>query len=499
MRLAELLEALGPAALARLPAAQLETPIGGVAFDSRSVRRGVVFVARHGTRADGHAFVAAAAEAGAAAIVGSLPLRPEVDALLRQRAIPYLRVPEPAQALGLIAAQLAGNPASALALVGVTGTNGKTTVTTLLYQLFSQLGYRCGLIGTAGIRIAGERLPATHTTPDPVALQRLLARMVRAGCSHCFLEVTSHAIDQRRTAGVEFAGGIFTTLGHDHLDYHGTIEAYARVKQRFFTQLPAGAFALANADDPRARFMIAHSRAQTSFYGSRPGTALPWSLEHCDEHGMTVRLGPERVRSRLIGEPSASNLAAAATATLLLGEELARVLAVVPTLRGARGRMQPVVAGPVLGLVDYAHTPEAVLLALATGRRLRPEGRLIAIAGCGGDRDAEKRTPIGAALATADAAVFTSDNPRSEQPQAIVAAMLAGVPAHRRSRIHVELDRRRALALAARLARPGDIVLALGKGHETGQQIGATSQPWDDAAELRAALLPSRQGELTAR
>jgi UDP-N-acetylmuramoyl-L-alanyl-D-glutamate--2,6-diaminopimelate ligase len=230
-------------------------------------------------------------------------------------------------------------------------------------------------------------------------------------------------------------------------------------------ELPATAFALTNADDHHGRFMVATSKARTAFYGSGPEALLPWSVGRCDERGMTVQLGPHRVRTSLIGEHNASNLAAVVTAAALLGEQLNAVLAVVPALRGARGRMQRVVAGPVLGLVDYAHTPEAVLLALATGRRLRPDGRLVAVAGCGGDRDPTKRPAIGAALATADAAIFTADNPRSEQPQAIVAAMLRGVRRSRRARVHVELDRRR--ELATRLAQPGDIVLALGKGHET--------------------------------
>jgi UDP-N-acetylmuramoyl-L-alanyl-D-glutamate--2,6-diaminopimelate ligase len=375
-----------------------------------------------------------------------------------------------------------------LRIVGVTGTNGKTTVTTLLHELFAFLGHPSGLIGTTGIRIGADSFPGSHTTPDAVELQRLLAAMVRSGCRHCFMEVTSHAIDQRRIAGVDFAGGVFTTLGNDHLDYHGTMEEYARVKHRFLRELPASAFALSNADDPRGVSMVAGTRAGLAFYGSGREALLPWAVESCDEHGMDVRLGAHRVRTSLIGRQNASNLAAAVTAAVLLGEQLERVLANVPSLRGARGRMERVVTGPVLGIVDYAHTPEALRLALATVRSLRPRGRLLVVGGCGGDRDRQKRLAMGEAMAEADLALFTSDNPRSEDVKTIVAAMLAGVPADRLSCVRVELDRRRALGLAAGLARPGDVVLAVGKGHETSQQIGATREPWDDAVELRAAL-----------
>ncbi len=269
----------------------------------------------------------------------------------------------------------------------------------------------------------------------------------------------------------------FTTLGHDHLDYHGTIEAYADVKQRFLAELPASAFALTNADDARGRFMVATTRARGAFYGTGPKTLLPWSVERCDERGMDIRLGPFRAHTHLVGEHNASNLAAMATAATLLGEDLEPITAAIPRLHGARGRMQRIVSGRVLGIVDYAHTPEALRLALATARRLRPDGRLIVVAGCGGDRDRQKRPALGALIATADTAIFSSDNPRSEDPRSIVATMLSGVPAPRRAHVRVELDRRRALQLAARVAKPGDVVLAVGKRHETSQEIAGTETP----------------------
>ncbi|RDI73916.1 Mur ligase middle domain [Gaiella occulta] len=250
----------------------------------------------------------------------------------------------------------------------------------------------------------------------PVELQRLLAQTVAAGCRYCFMKATSHAIDQRRTAAVDFDGGVFTTLDHDHLDYHRTLESYAAVERRFHADLPASAFALGNADSARGRSMVAATGASVAFYGTGADALLPWSLRRCDEHGMAMRIGPHRVRTRLLGEHTAGSLAAAVTAATLLGENIERVIEAVPLLRGAPGRMQRVASGPVLGLVDYAHTPAALGAALATARRLRPGGKLIVVGGCGGDKDRQKRPAMGAQIATADLPIFTSDNPRSEDP-----------------------------------------------------------------------------------
>ena len=486
MRLADVIDGV--------PAAYRDVRIERVVADSRAAGPGAVFVARRGTTVDGHAFVADAVRRRCSAVVGDDDLPNDGARLLRERGVPYVRVADAAVVLGHAAARVHGSPSSALKVVGVTGTNGKTTVATLLYQLFTALGHRCGLVATTGIRVGRDRLPNAYTTPDAVALQDVLARMVAARCGHCFLEVTSHAIDQRRVAGVDFDGGIFTCLGHDHLDYHGTLDAYAAVKQRFLGGLPASAFALANVDDARGRFMVATTRARVAFYGSGGEALLPWRVERCGEDGMDIRLGRHLVRSRLVGEHNAGNLAAAVTAAILLGEDVERIVAAIPRLRGARGRMQQVVSGPVLGIVDYAHTPEALQLALASARRLRPAGNVIVVGGCGGDRDRDKRPAMGGVMATADAAILTADNPRSEDVRAIVAAMLSGVNGARRTRVAVELDRRRAIRLAASAAEPGDVVLVVGKGHETSQEVGGTKQPWDDAAELRAALVrPDRQ------
>ena len=475
MRLGELIGAV--------PSAHRDVWIEQVVADSRLAAPGALFVARKGTAVDGHSFIGDAVRAGCAAVVGGRESPAGIDDL----PVPYVRVDDPVRAVGELAARINGDPSRALTVVGVTGTNGKTTVATLLYQLFTALARPSGLIATTGIRVGRSRRPNAHTTPDPVELQRVLATMVAAGCRHCFMEVTSHGIDQQRIAGVHFDGGIFTSLDRDHLDYHGTIEAYAAVKQRFLGDLPASAFALANADDPYGCFMVATRAARAAFYGRGADALLPWSLERCDERGTVVRIAGRRVGTRLLGEHNASNLAAAVTAATLLGEDLERILRVVPRLTGPRGRMERVAAGPVLAIVDYAHTPESLGRVLATARRMRPAGKLIVVGGCGGVRDPGKRAAMGAALATADVAVFTADNPRSEDPRTIVDSMLGGVPGEPR-RVRVELDRRRAIREAVRLAEPGDIVLLAGKGHERSQEIAGTKHAWDDAAELRRAL-----------
>jgi UDP-N-acetylmuramoyl-L-alanyl-D-glutamate--2,6-diaminopimelate ligase len=455
-----------------------------VVSDSRLAGPAELFVARKGTAVDGHSFIADAAMAGCAAVIGGDEPGAEVAALLRRHHVPYLRVRNPARALGELSARINGDPSRALTVVGVTGTNGKTTVATLLYQLFGVLGHRCGLIATTGIRVGRARHPTEHTTPDPVVLQRLLATMVQAGCTHCFMEVTSHGIDQQRIAGIEFDGGIFSSLDHDHLDYHGTIEAYTEVKRRFLANLPASAFALANADETYGRFMVRTTAARVVFYGHGHEALLPWSLDRCDEKGSVVRIANRRVRSRLLGEHNASNLAAVVTAASLLGEDLGCVLR-------ARGRMQRVATEPVLGIVDYAHTPESLSRVLASARSLRSHGRLIVVGGCGGDRDPSKRAAMGAAIATADVPIFTSDNPRSEDPRAIVEEMLGGV-APAEGRVRVEPDRRGAIEQAVRAAAPGDVILLVGKGHETSQEVAGTKYAWDDAAELHRALTHAR-------
>ena len=474
MRLGDLIETV--------PAAHRDVWIDRVVGDSRLAGPGTLFVARKGTAVDGHSFVGDAVRAGCAAVVGG---REPPSAGLP---VPYVRVDDPVRAVGELAARANGDPSRALTVVGVTGTNGKTTVATLLYQLFTALGRPSGLVATTGIRIGRTCRPNAHTTPDPVELQRVLAAMVAAGCRYCFMEVTSHGIGQQRIAGVRFDGGIFTSLDRDHLDYHGTIEAYAAVKQRFLGDLPAHAFALANADDRYGRFMVATTKARVAFYGRGPEALLPWSLERLDERGAVVGIAGRRVRTRLLGEHNAGNLAAAVTAATLLGEDLERVLQVVPRLSGPPGRMQRVAAGSVLALVDYAHTPESLGRALASARSLRPGGKLIVVGGCGGDRDPGKRAAMGAALATADVPIFTADNPRSEDPCAIVESMLGDLGPRELQRVIVELDRRRAIRQAVRLAEAGDTVLLVGKGHEGSQEIAGTKHAWDDAAELRAAL-----------
>jgi UDP-N-acetylmuramoyl-L-alanyl-D-glutamate--2,6-diaminopimelate ligase len=472
VRLAEL--------IGSVPGVDGDVWIERVVSDSRLAGPGALFVARQGTAVDGHAFIGDAVRAGCAAVVGRNEPPPGLS-------VPYVRIDDPVRAVGELAARANGEPSRALTVVGITGTNGKTTVATLLYELFTALGERSGLVATTGIRVGRERHPNDYTTPDPVELQRILALMVAGDCRYCFMEVTSHGIDQQRIAGLDFDGGIFTSLDHDHLDYHGTIEAYAEVKQRFLGSLPASAFALANADDPYGRFMVATTAARVAFYGRGEGL-LPWSLERCDERGSVVRIGGRRVRTRLLGEHNASNLAAAVTAASLLGADLNRAFRAIPRLHGPRGRMQRVAAGPVLAIVDYAHTPESLGRVLASTRSLRPRGKLIVVGGCGGDRDTGKRAAMGAALASADVPIFTADNPRSEDPGAIVYAMLSGLTSGEQGHVRVELDRRRAIRHAVGLAKPGDVILLVGKGPEGSQEIAGTKHAWDDVAELRQAL-----------
>ena len=481
--LIEQLRALGLRPLEPLLAETCSVAITRVVFDSRAAGPGALFVARYGHRVDGHSFIHDAADAGVSAIVGSEP----ADAL-RERGTPYVRVDDPPTALGWLAALVEGRPSSSLKVVGVTGTDGKTTVATLLHQLFTALGHTSGLIGTTGIRVGRDAIATAYTTPDAVELQRVLAAMVRRGCTHCFMEVTSHAVDQRRIAGIDFDGGIFTNLSPEHLDYHDTIEAYAAVKRRFLSELPASAFAVVNADDPRARFMVERTRARVIHYGAGREAPLPWTVERCDEGGMLLRIGPHRTHTTLLGAHNASNLAAAATAAFLLGEDLDRIVEAIPHLRGARGRMERVATQPVLGIVDYAHTPYALRAALGAARRHRPTGKLLVVGGCGGDRDSRKRPAMGDLIATADVPIFTSDNARSEDAAAIVEAMVNGVPLRRRDAVRVELDRSLAIRLAASAAGPGDVIVVTGKGHETTQEIGGEKRQFDDRVELRRAL-----------
>ncbi|MBL7802550.1 MAG: UDP-N-acetylmuramoyl-L-alanyl-D-glutamate--2,6-diaminopimelate ligase [Saprospiraceae bacterium] len=457
--------------------------INAIRFDSRQVQAGDLFVAVQGAGADGHDYIPMALEKGAAAVLYQNPL-----ADTRQPAT-FLRVADSAEALGRVAANFYGRPSEQLTLVAVTGTNGKTTVTTLLWQCFTRLGYRCGLIGTVENRIGEQITPSTHTTPDAVRLQALLRQMADAGCEYVFMETSSHAIHQRRIAGARFAGAVFTNLTHDHLDYHGTFAAYRDAKKQLFDDLPAEAFALTNADDRNGKFMLQNTRARTLTYGLKTPSVYKAKIIENALSGLHLRLDDEDFHARLIGEFNAYNLLAVYGVAQQLGIDKQATLTVLSDLRGAEGRFDYVVhpekAG-CIGIVDYAHTPDAVEKVLETIQKLKKRGsKVITVLGCGGDRDKTKR-PVMAQVAArmSDQAILTSDNPRTEDPQAILRDMEAGLtPEDLKKTLTIE-NREQAIKTAVRLAGPGDIILVAGKGHEKYQDINGVKHPFDDREML---------------
>ncbi len=462
-------------------------PVTALTLDSRAAGPGAAFFALRGATVDGHEFIEKATGLGAAVVVcETLPaeLNP---------AVTYVQVADSAAALGHVAAAFHGHPSRQLTLVGVTGTNGKTTCATLLHRLLRELGYHCGLLSTVQNQIDEEVIPSTHTTPDAIRLNALLADMVRAGCTHACMEVSSHAVAQHRITGLRFAGGIFTNLTHDHLDYHGTFDAYLKAKKAFFDRLPKTAFALTNADDKRGAVMLQNSAARRETYSLRSTATFRARLIENDVQGLLLEIDSREVQFRLIGVFNAYNLLAVYGAAVLLGEEPLEVLTVLSGLSTAPGRFEPVVSGQqgVTGIVDYAHTPDALENVLQTIRQIRrPEQRLITIIGCGGNRDAAKRPEMARlACQLSDQVFLTSDNPRFEEPAAILAEMQTGVPAADAGRVQVVEDRRAAIQQGVAAAGPGDIVLVAGKGHETYQEVRGVKAPFDDKAVLREMFL----------
>lgn len=475
--------------LAEIPGAAVTGPtdllVAAITLDSRKVREGTLFVAVRGTQADGHTFIEKAIELGANVIFcETLPtyLDPTVT---------YLQVPDSARAMGLLASAFYGHPSRKFTLIGVTGTNGKTSVATLLFRMFRALGYRCGLISTVQNQIEDEVIPSTHTTPDAITLNALLADMQRQKCSHVFMEVSSHAVAQQRVAGLTFAGGIFTNITHDHLDFHGTFDNYIKAKKGFFDQLPKKAFALINIDDRRGAVMVQNTAAKIETYSLQTLATFKGKLLSETFYGMHMELDGKEVWFRLIGRFNAYNLLAVYGAAVLLGESPEEALAVLSELQGAPGRFEQVPsAQKVVGIVDYAHTPDALLNVLETITHLRQGNeRIITVVGCGGNRDAEKR-PKMAAIASklSDRVILTSDNPRFEEPEIILDQMLAGVPFVDKKRVAVVANRREAIYQACGEARPGDIVLIAGKGHETYQEIKGVKFDFDDRAVLQEAF-----------
>ncbi|WP_346236823.1 UDP-N-acetylmuramoyl-L-alanyl-D-glutamate--2,6-diaminopimelate ligase [Niabella insulamsoli] len=455
-----------------------DVEVSGIAIDSRKVEQGSVFVALKGSAADGHQFIDNAIEKGAAVVVcESVPAVKSADVV-------YVQVEDSAAAAGVIAHNFYNTPSSKLKLVGVTGTNGKTTVATLLFQLFTGLGYKCGLISTVENKIGGKVVPATHTTPDAVQLNQLLETMVAQGCSHVFMEVSSHAIDQQRIAGLEFEAAIFTNISHDHLDYHKTFDEYIRVKKKFFDQLPKTAFAITNIDDKRGMVMVQNTKASVKTYSLKTMSDFKGKILDNGILGLQMLVDDQEVHFRLIGEFNAHNLLAAYSAAVCLGESRQEVLQVLSQLNGAEGRFEYLISATdkVMAIVDYAHTPDALLNVLATIKKLRKGfEQVITVAGCGGNRDNTKR-PVMAAVACehSDRVVLTSDNPRFEDAGAIIKEMEAGVPAGAKRKCISIVDRREAIKTAISLANKEDIVLVAGKGHEKYQEINGMKHHFDD-------------------
>lgn len=463
---------------ARLHSGNTGVEVRALCIDSRAVEAGSGFIAVKGTTVDGHTFIPKALAQGASVVFcEQIPVQiPENTAVVV--------VPDAARAAGLLADRFYGHPSSQLRIVGITGTNGKTTCATLLYQLYSAMGFRAGLLSTVENKIGDETVTATHTTPDAISLHALLRRIVDAGCTHAFMEVSSHAVVQQRIAGVEFAGGVFTNITHDHLDYHGTFDAYIRAKKGFFDTLPKDSFALVNADDKRGMVMLQNTAAQKCTYSLREPATFKGKVLENGIAGLTLMVDGQEAHFRMIGTFNAYNLLSVYGAAVLLGEDKSAVLAALTALSGAAGRFETLRSPQkgILGIVDYAHTPDALLNVLATINQLKTgEQDVITVVGCGGNRDAAKR-PVMAAAACEHStkAILTSDNPRFENPEAILDDMETELsPGQKRRALRIA-DRREAIRTACMLARPGDIILVAGKGHETYQEISGIKHPFDD-------------------
>ncbi|MEZ4990320.1 MAG: UDP-N-acetylmuramoyl-L-alanyl-D-glutamate--2,6-diaminopimelate ligase [Saprospiraceae bacterium] len=464
-------------------AGDFDKTINSIVFDSRQVQAGSLFVAVRGTQTDGHQYIDKAVQQGAVAVIGEHTVGDIPSG------VTFLEVDNSHRALGLVSAAFYGHPSRQLRLVGVTGTNGKTTMVNLLYQLFTDLGYRVGVLSTVGNRIGTQSLPATHTTPDAVSINALLADMVAAGCDYAFMEVSSHAVHQERIAGLEFAGGVFTNITHDHLDYHGTFKAYIEAKKAFFDTLPKSAFALVNVDDKRGRVMVQNTKARVHRFSLSGLAEFRARILENSITGLHLEIDGQEFYGRLVGAFNAYNLLAVYAVAVLLGQDRMEVLTALSNLTAAEGRMEYVFdeKSGVTAIVDYAHTPDALEKVLETLVELRkPGSRIITVVGCGGDRDRTKRPKMAHIAATlSNEVILTSDNPRSEDPMEILREMEKGIPAGSTKTVLTQVDRRMAIRTAIRLAKAGDIVLVAGKGHEKYQEIKGVKHPFDDKEILK--------------
>ncbi len=460
--------------------------ITGINIDSRQVKTGDLFVAVKGTQADGHAYIGKAVEQGARAVLVCEEIPAETPA-----GVTFVRVADTEDAVGKVATQFYGDPSSRLKLVGVTGTNGKTTIATLLYHLFRGFGYKCGLCSTVCNYIDGEEIPTEHTTPDPVTLNRLLGRMADEGCEYAFMECSSHAIQQKRIGGLTFAGGLFTNLTRDHLDYHKTFENYRDAKKAFFDALPKTAFAITNADDRNGMVMMQNTKAAVRTYSTRTAADFKGRIVEESIEGMLLDIDGREVSVRFVGRFNVSNLLAVYGAAVMLGNEPEEVLRVLSTLKPVNGRFETIRSPKGFSaVVDYAHTPDALQNVLSAIREvLNGKGRILTVCGAGGNRDKGKRPLMAQEAANrSDRVIITSDNPRFEEPQDIINDMLAGLDSSQMERVISIADRREAIRAAAMMAQPGDVILVAGKGHEPYQDIKGVKHHFDDHEEIRAAF-----------
>lgn len=456
--------------------------IAGVAFDSRQAGPGVIFVATKGTRVDGHSFINQAVQAGTPAVVCEV---------MPEKVFPgvvVIQVPDSAQALGVLAGVHYDYPARKLNLVGVTGTNGKTTIATLLYKLAREMGYKSGLCSTVANYVHDRRIETTHTTPDSLTLQKLMHEMVEEGCSYCFMEVSSHAVDQKRIAGLDFKGAIFTNLTHDHLDYHQTFDAYLKAKKGFFDGLDKEAFALVNLDDKNGRVMVQNCKAQNYTYSLREMADFRVRIIENLFEGMQLDVNGREMWTPFIGRFNASNLAAVYGTAVLLGWDPEQVLPGLSKLNPVDGRFETIRSKTgITAVVDYAHTPDALQNVLEAINQIRkPGNELISVVGAGGDRDPFKRPVMAAeAVKGSSRVILTSDNPRSEDPETIIAQMMEGVSFKDRIKVLAITNRKEAIRTACSLAKKGDIILVAGKGHETYQEIKGVKHHFDDREIIR--------------
>ena len=479
MKLSELLKSVSILQIAG-PA---ETEITGVNIDSRKIEKGHLFVAIKGTQTDGHKFIAKAIELGATAILCEDMPEEKIES------VSYLQVASTEDVVGQVATNFYGNPSKKLKLVGVTGTNGKTTIATLLYNMFRKFGHRCGLLSTVCNYIEDEAIAADHTTPDPIELNHLLHRMVEAGCEYAFMECSSHAIAQKRIGGLTFAGGIFTNLTRDHLDYHKTFENYRNAKKAFFDGLPKEAFAITNADDKNGSVMVQNCKANIKTYSIRQMADFRAHIIECHFEGMYLEINGREVGVQFIGKFNVSNLLAVYGAAVMLGKNPEDVLVVMSTLKSVAGRLEPIRSKDgITAVVDYAHTPDALENVLNAIHEVLEgkEGHVITVCGAGGNRDKGKR-PLMAqeAVKQSDRVIITSYNPRFEEPQDIINDMLAGLTPQQMKKVVSIVDRKEAIRTACMMAQKGDVILIAGKGHEDYQEIKGVKHHFDDREVVR--------------